>query len=156
MKQLILMEYPFIYQEKDGDEDAFLHNVQDESVVKGCKLFLDKKMEVKQEEYRKADAIKQKLAKESKGEDDIDADNIKQIVATSEMGGKSMEIIQLEFEHMPELDNIKGRGWRHKRTGRTFLQYKSSKNNSWDTRVCNKQLKIVKWRTRNNGRPCID
>ena len=65
----------YIYQE--GDDDAFLPNVQEESVVEGCKLFLDKNMEVKQEEYRKADVIKQKLAKESKGEDNIDVDNIK-------------------------------------------------------------------------------
>ena len=62
----------YIYQE--GDDDAFLPNVQEESVVKGRKLFLDKNMEVKQEEYRKVDVIKQKLAKESKGEDDIDVD----------------------------------------------------------------------------------
>ena len=73
-------------------------------------------MEVRQEEYRKADVIKQKLAKESKGEDDIDVEDIKQIAATSKMGGKSMEIIQLEFERMPELDKEKGRGSRHKRT----------------------------------------
>ena len=78
----------YIYQE--GDDDAFLPNVQEESVVKGRKLFLDKNMEVKQEEYRKADAIKQKLA---------------------------MDITHLEFERMPELDNKKGRGWRHKQTG---------------------------------------
>ena len=40
-------------------------------------------MEVKQEEYRKADAIKQKLA---------------------------IDITHLEFERMPEVDNKKGRG----------------------------------------------
>ena len=82
----------YIYQE--GDDDAFLPNVQEESVVEGRKLFLDKNTEVIKEEYRKADAIKQKLA---------------------------MDITHLEFERMPELDNKKGRGWRHKQTGRTFL-----------------------------------
>ena len=66
-------------------------------------------MELRQEEYRKADVIKQKLAKESKGEDDIDVEDIKQIAATSKMGGKSMDIIQLEFERMPESDTEKGR-----------------------------------------------
>ena len=99
-----------------GDDDAFLPNVQEESVVEGHKLFLDKNTEVIKEEYRKADAIKQKLA---------------------------MDITHLEFERMPEVDNKKGRGWRHKQTGRTFLQYKSSNNNSWDTGVFNKQLKLI-------------
>ena len=37
----------YIYQEKDGDNDVFLHHVKEESVVKDCKLFLDKNMEVK-------------------------------------------------------------------------------------------------------------
>ena len=74
-------------------------------------------MEVRQEEYRKADVTKQKLAKESKGEDKIDVEDIKQIPATSEMGGKSMDIVQLEFECMPESDTEKGRRWRHKCTG---------------------------------------
>ena len=50
------------------------------------------------------------MAKDSKGEDNIDVDDIKQIAATSKMGGKSMEIIQLEFEHMSALDNKKKAG----------------------------------------------
>ena len=70
------------YTYQEGDDDTF--------VVEGCKLFLDKNTEVIKEEYRKADAIKQKLA---------------------------MDITHLEFERMPELDNKKGRGWRHKQTG---------------------------------------
>ena len=88
-----------------------------ESVVKGCKHFLDKNTEVKQEEYRKAEVIKYKLAKEAKDEDNIDVEDIKQIAATSKTGGKSMEIIELDFECLPELDKEKGRGWRHKHTG---------------------------------------
>ena len=95
-------------------------DMKEESVVKGYKLFLNKNMEVKQEEYRKIDEIKQKLAKETKGEDNIDVKDIKQIAATNKMERKSMKIIQLEFERMPELDNEKGRGWKHKRTGQTF------------------------------------
>ena len=54
-------------------------------------------MEVRQEEYRKADVIKQKLAKESKGEDDIDVEDIKQIAETSEMGGSQWISLNLSL-----------------------------------------------------------
>ena len=76
---------------------------------------------MRQEEYRKADVIKKKLDKESKGEDEVDVEDIKRIAETSELGGKSMDIIKLEFERTPETDTEKGRRWRHKRTGRSFL-----------------------------------
>ena len=49
-----------------------------------------------------------------------------------------MDIIQLKFERMTESDTEKGRGWKHKRTGQIFLQYKLSNKNSWDTGVWNK------------------
>ena len=54
-----------------------------------------------------------------------------------------MDIIKLEFERTPETDTEKGRRWRHKRTGRSFLQFKSMSGKSWDTGVWSKQLKIV-------------
>lgn len=120
----------------DDDDLQILMSMSKEFVCEGCKLFLDKNAEVKQDEdKKKTEVIKQKLAKGTKGQDKVDVEDIKKNAVRSKVGGKSMEINELEFKCVLEQDNETSRQWGHKCTGQIFSHYCLTNKKTWNTRV---------------------
>ena len=71
--------------------------------------------------------------------------DIDKILETDVEGGKSVEILNLEFEEEDHDGNEEGKKqrWKHKLTGRMFWQFCSKSGNTMDTGIWNKQLKII-------------
>ena len=121
----------YSYQEGNGgaacaDSSETLDGVLEFTIEEGRERFLNTTARIKKEQNKKAFAIKKKLQKEAKNPKVVDLDDINDIARRSEQGGKSMEIILLEFKFIREVKSETGiwpiKIWNHKRTGREIKE----------------------------------